>query len=156
MDRTYHTKIDWWSGLILVVSGFVLVGSGVLLFIDAPPNDLLAAPIAVVCFGMALFTAWIPFSTYYTITATELVVRSTFIHWRVPLESVIEVYPTHNPLSSPACSLDRLRIKYEWPSGRKTSVMISPKAKEEFLAELAEAAGLEWEGNRLIRVASGI
>lgn len=151
MERTYQSGVDWWIGLILVVSGFVLVGSGVLLLVDAAPNDLFAAPIAVVCFGMALFTAWISFSTYYTITATELVVRPTFIRWRVPLEGIIEVYPTHNPLSSPACSLDRLRINYERPSGRKTSVMISPKAKEEFLAELAEAAGLEWEGNRLVR-----
>ncbi len=155
MEETYQTKIDWWIALILVVSGLVLVGSGALLLVDAPPNDLFAAPIAVVCFGMALFAAWIPFSTYYTITATELVVRSTFIRWQVPLERITEVYPTHNPLSSPACSLDRLRIKYERPSGRETSVMISPKAKDEFLTELAEAAGLQWQGNRLIRVTSG-
>lgn len=151
MDRTYPTKVDWWIGLILVISGVVLVGSGVALLVDAPPADPIAAAIGVVCLGMALYTAWIPFSTDYTISDTELVVRATFIRWRVPFERIVEVYPTHNPLSSPACSLDRLRINYERPSGRRTFLMISPKAKQEFLPDLAEAAGLDRQGDRLAR-----
>ena len=48
-------------------------------------------------------------STCYRITATELLVRSAFFRWRIPLVQIVEVFPTHNPLSSPALSLDRLR-----------------------------------------------
>ena len=100
---------------------------------------------------MAAFMAWILFSVYYTITATDLLVRAAFFRWRIPLDQIVEVYPTHNPLSSPALSLDRLRVNYKRPSGRTWWVMISPKEKEQFLDDLAKAAGLEKEGNRLVR-----
>ena len=77
--------------------------------------------------------------------------RAAFFRWRIPLDQIIEVYPTHNPLSSPALSLDRLRINYKRPSGKTWWVMISPKEKEQFLDDLAKAAGLEKDGNRLVR-----
>ena len=46
------------------------------------------------------------------ITDTDLVVRSGPFHWTIPLRSVRSVVPTRNPLSSPAVSLDRLRIEH--------------------------------------------
>ena len=80
-----------------------------------------------------------------------VLVRAAFFRWRVPLDQIIEVFPTHNPLSSPALSLDRLRVNYKRPSGGKSWIMISPKDKDRFLDDLAKAAGLEREEHRLVR-----
>ena len=53
----------------------------------------------------------------------------------MPLAAIDAVEPARNPLSSPACSLDRLRIEY----GAKR-IMISPLDKAGFLRALAARA----------------
>lgn len=88
---------------------------------------------------------------YYMLTDFELVVRSGFLQYRVPLASIVEVRPTRNPLSSPAWSLDRLRVEYR--KGTKTRyLLISPEDKNAFLRELASSGvGLEVRGDCVIR-----
>lgn len=75
---------------------------------------------------------WVLTSTRYTLTATDLHVASGPFRWSVPLRDVRAVTPTRNPLSSPALSLDRLRIDY----GRRRWLMISPIDKEGLVREL--------------------
>ncbi len=153
MDKVYRSKVDWWVGLIIAIGVVVILGNGIFLLVKPPPDGspAILAPIAIGMFLMAAFMAWILFSTRYTITARDLLVRSAFFRWRIPLEQITEVRPSHNPLSSPALSLDRLRVNYERPNRRTTFILISPKAKDQFLNELAEAAGLEMEADRLVR-----
>ena len=67
------------------------------------------------------------------------------MHWRDwPAASLATNYsviyranirPTRNPLSSPALSLDRLRIDYG--SGR--SIMVSPEDKDKFIGDIEDA-----------------
>ena len=52
--------------------------------------------------------------------------------WKININDITQIEPTHNPLSSPALSLDRLKIYYR-KDGRVATVMISPKDKEGFL-----------------------
>jgi hypothetical protein len=52
-------------------------------------------------------------------------------------------------------SLDRLRVSYQRPNGRKRRILISPEAKDQFLDNLAKAAGLRREENRLLRREQG-
>jgi hypothetical protein len=151
MDKVYRSKVDWWLGLVIGVVAIVILYSSVALLINPPPDGLPNIWIALGMFLMAAFIAWILCSVYYTLTATDLLVRAGFFRWRIPLDQIVEVYPTHNPLSSPALSLDRLRVNYKRPSGRTWWVMISPKNREPFLDDLAKAAGLEKEGSRLVR-----
>jgi len=151
MDKVYHTKIDWWIALILASAVVITSASGVALLVNLPADGFPAILIAVASFAVAAFVAWIPFSTYYTITSADLLVRSACFRWRIPLDRIVEVFPTRNPLSSPACSLDRLRVNYKRASGRTWWVMISPKEKEQFLNDLAQAAGLEWQRNGSVR-----
>jgi hypothetical protein len=151
MPRIYPTKVDWWIALILIFSVVVLIGSAVSFFIGPPAQTPLGLGIGILCLAVAVWIGWIPFSTNYEIGETELLIRSAGFRWRVPLDSIVEVLPTHNPLSSPACSLDRLRVNYRRKSGRKGFVLISPREKEEFLRDLAEAVpGLELDDDRLI------
>jgi hypothetical protein len=151
MDKDYRSKVDWWLWLVISVGIIVISVSSVALLVNPPQDDVPAVWIAVAMLLLAAFMAWILFSVRYTVTTTHLLVRAAFFRWRIPLDQIIEVYPTHNPLSSPALSLDRLRINYKRPSGKTWWVMISPKEKEQFLDDLAKAAGLEKEANRLVR-----
>ena len=84
-----------------------------------------------------------------------MIIRSAGFRWRVPLDSIVEVLPTHNPLSSPACSLDRLRVNYRNRKGRIRFVLISPREKDEFLRDLADSvSGLELVEDRIVSTES--
>jgi Bacterial PH domain len=70
-------------------------------------------------------------STYYLIDGDTLVIRSSFLKWRVPIAKIRSVTPTRNPLSSPALSLDRLSILYD---GKQ--ILVSPQDKQRFIEAL--------------------
>ena len=141
---TFASKVDGW--LLAVILASVLV----CLVATAP---VLAAPgtarwptafVTLVGVGLPL---WVLGSTRYTLMDAELRVRSGPFRWRVPLREVREITPTRDPLSSPALSLDRLRIDY----GRGKWIMISPRDKELFIRELnarREAAAELHQGHR--------
>lgn len=150
MGKVYHSKIDWWVWLIRAAAIVTMLGTGVALLLAPPPVASQFRWVSLLNFLSAAFTAWLPFSTFYRLTATNLIVRSAFFRWRIPLDQIVEVYPTHNPLSSPALSLDRLRVNCKRLSGKTWWVMISPKDKEEVLRDLADAAGLHREQDRLV------
>lgn len=89
------------------------------------------------------------FPVEYGLDDTHLVVRFGICRRRIPLTDISEVYPTRNPLSAPALSLDRLHVQFG--QGIFKAVMISPADRERFLDELARKAGLKREGDRLTR-----
>ena len=70
-------------------------------------------------------------STYYLIEAGTLVIRSSFFSWRVPIAEIRSITPTRSARSSPALSLDRLRIEY----GRKV-ILVSPEDRQRFIDSL--------------------
>jgi hypothetical protein len=76
---------------------------------------------------------WILYGTYYTLTARDLIIRSGPFRWTIPFHFITKVFPTTNPLSSPACSLDRLHIGRQ---GSRFGIMISPLDKPRFLRDL--------------------
>lgn len=90
------------------------------------------------------------FPMRYGLDDTHLYVRFGLCRPRIPLADISEVYPTRNPLSSPALSLDRLPVQYG--QGFFKAVMISPANRNGFLDDLAQKAGLKREGDRLVRV----
>lgn len=128
----FRSKVDAWLGAILIAAPILAVasilrsavqeGSAVILFL---------ALLAVLPVGLPL---WLLCSTHYTLTAKALDVRCGPLSWHVPLKDIRSVQPTRSPLSSPALSLDRLRIDY----GLGRSIMISPSDRERFLRELED------------------
>ena len=126
----FRSKVDAWLGGVLIATPILAVVS---VFTNAVLQDgavlVFVSLLAVLPVGLPL---WLLCSTRYTLTATELAVRCGPFSWRVPLKDIRAVHPTRNPLSSPALSLDRLRIDY----GAGRSIMISPTDRERFLREL--------------------
>lgn len=129
----FRSKIDRWLEVVIWLATAMGVFSlaGVLLFSKgwAPgPAGAMLLSLA----GLAL-GPWILYTTYYVVGETELDARSGPFRFRVPLAEITAVYRTNNPLSSPACSLDRLMIEY---GSRR--LMVSPQDQAGFLAALKE------------------
>lgn len=116
----------WGASLVdLAVAAWVLVG------LEGAP--LWVAPLLLVA---GAFQLHVLYATHYTFEGAELAIRASFFRWRIPLAAIDSVEPTQSPLSSPACSLDRLLIR--WGGGRR--VMVSPEDKPAFLRALAARA----------------
>lgn len=126
----FRSKVDAWLAAVLLTGAMASVGAVVAVAaVQAPLYALLLSPIVLLG---AVLPLWILMTTDYTLAGGELRVRCGPFRWRVPLHAIRAVEPTRDPLSSPALSLDRLRIDY----GRYESIMISPADKERFLSEL--------------------
>lgn len=130
MTSTYDSKVDVRLAAIVALAAIAAMAAAwTVAMAPLPAKWPIIVPILLI--GVAL-PAWIFLATRYTLTATELLVQSGPFRWRVRLRDIDRVVPTRSPLSSPALSLDRLRIDYA--HGR--SIMISPRARDGFLRDL--------------------
>ncbi len=129
MAATFRSKIDWWLAI-----PFVIAFAGMILstYVSLMLGSWLMLLLPLACLA---FFCWIILGTFYRIDAGVLLVRSGPFRWRIATKEIRKIVPTHNPLSSPALSLDRLRIEYA--NGR--SIMVSPADKEGFQAAIEEA-----------------
>ena len=133
MVAVHKSKIDTWLVAVLAIaSGASLFGAAVTVAEGSAIAWALGVFIAGIGAGLPI---WLLSSTRYTLEPDRLIVQSGPFKWRVPVADITGVTPTGNPLSSPALSLDRLRIDY----GRGVSLMISPRDKDKFLSDLEAA-----------------
>jgi hypothetical protein len=150
VTATYPSKVDEWLGILMALVIALEIGIGSLFLVAPPVSRGAGILIAAGCFGLAGLIAWIVLGTRYEVGDGVLLARSGPFRFRVPLDGLREVRPTSNPLSSPALSLDRLRIDYE-AGGRARWLLVSPKDKEGFLRALRDAIpGSKIEGDRLV------
>ena len=124
---TFRSKVDWWLLAVLVAAAAGSLAALAALAAESLRQALAFSPVLLLSVGLPI---WLLRTTTYTLD-DELLVRSGPFTWHVPLREIRVVRPTRNPLSSPALSLDRLRIEY----GRR-AIMISPDDKTRFLEEL--------------------
>lgn len=147
----YPSKIDWWLALLLCVppvASIAVCVAMVPLALAGMTSGLLVG-IASVLLVFGIYFGLV-FPMRYGLDDTHLLIRFGICRQRIPLADISEVYPTHNPLSSPALSLDRLHVRFG--QGFFKATMISPADRDRFLNELAQKAGLKREGDRLFRV----
>lgn len=145
---TFPSKRDWWivaliwgGALLALFAGFDQLSR------VGPP--LLKGAIFLLCVAIAGFMVWILYRTEYVLTMRDLLVRCGPFRYTIPLSGIDSVAPSRNPLSSPACSLDRLLIK--WRDGRK-KILISPEPKADFLRMLEQRCSqLQRQGEQLVR-----
>jgi hypothetical protein len=144
----YRSKVDWWLGLILCIPP-IASAAICISFIRLPNLTELPWAAGGVLFVLGIYFGLV-FPMKYGLDETYLLVRFGVCRKRIPLADVTEVYPTHNPLSSPALSLDRLHIQFG--KGLMKAVMISPADRDGFLDDLAGKTGLTRQGGRLVRL----
>jgi hypothetical protein len=146
---TFPSKRDAWLSAVLwtgavacLGAAALLVGSGTGGMLDAIPAALLAAT--------AAFLLWVLYGTRYTFSDGVLEARCGPFRFRVPLGDITSAEPSRDPLSGPACSLDRLLIRY---GSRR--ILVSPSDRRGFLDALVRhGAGLVREGDRVAKAAA--
>ncbi|WP_336975432.1 PH domain-containing protein [Acinetobacter pittii] len=126
----FRSKIDWWLLLIFIV----ITANIVIKIYEANHLYSLASNFPhLLIYNLVIFIIWLPiFNTYYVVENNTLVIKSLVFRWKININDITQIEPTHNPLSSPALSLDRLKIYYI-KNEKIATVMISPKNKEAFL-----------------------
>ena len=135
----FVSKRDGWLVAVLWIASLIDFGvaAAVVLGVEGAPRW-----VGVLLVAAGLFQLHVLYATDYAFDGDALHVRASLFRWRVPLAAIDSVEPTRNPLSSPACSLDRLRIR----SGEQ-QVLISPIDQASFLRALvARATQLELSG----------
>jgi len=130
VERTYPSRRDTWLTAILWFAVVEMVGA-VFLVQLCPWSALARGAFVLLMAANCGLCLWVLYGTSYTFSGDRLLVRSGPFRWAIPLAEIEEVRPSHNILSSPACSLDRLQVRYG-----KRRLLISPAAKEDFVREL--------------------
>lgn len=126
----FRSKIDWWLLLIFVVITANIIFK---IYQEVHHSSIGTNFSHLIIYSLVIVVIWFPiFSTYYVVENSTLVIKSLVFRWKINIDDIIQIEPTYNPLSSPALSLDRLKISY-MKNGRVAKVMISPKDKEGFL-----------------------
>jgi hypothetical protein len=124
----FRSKVDNWFMAALLGTIAVGVTTVAVAAWRGGPIGLMLAML-VLPIGLPI---WLLRSTRYVLTDSRLDIRSGPFSWTVQLDQVRSIARTRNPRSSPALSLDRLRIDYG--SGRW--IMISPEDPERFMREI--------------------
>lgn len=130
MDLYFPSKRDAWLGALLAA---VVLLQAVPLAGAILGGRAASVPV-IIPIAVTGFIGWVWFTTGYTLAADALRIRSGPFRWTVPYRDITAVRPTHNPLSSPALSLDRLRVEY----GRNRAVLVSPADRQGFCAALRQ------------------
>lgn len=122
----YRSKIGWFVGLAIAA---LLLG-----FVRSMLLDFFGTR-AILLLSICVFIVYVVLCTYYEIGEGTLRVKSGFLLDRsILINAITKIEATHNPISAPAISLDRLEIFYN----KYESVIISPKEKLAFIAHLKQ------------------
>ncbi|HKA86593.1 MAG TPA: PH domain-containing protein [Haliangiales bacterium] len=146
----YSTKVDRWVFGVVGAAFVVELGAAVALVATMKATGVLLALLSLGTFvGIIRLAAW---PVIYDIGAGEIRVRCGLWGFVIPIDGIVRVFPSRNPLSAPAWSLDRLQIEYVDRAGRKRMALLSPTDRDAFVAELAESdRGLQREDAGLAR-----
>lgn len=152
--KVFVSKIDAWLAALFYFAVGAPVLSG-LFYLGTDRDDGVSTflQMLAVTGGSLLLVVAIVYPTTYTLAEGQIKIRCGWL-WRqaVKVSEILEVYPTRNPLSSPALSLDRLGVVVERKGKRRLAVLVSPSDKEAFLSALAKMdGGLVREGKTLVR-----
>lgn len=131
--QKFRSKMDWWFlGFIIAMSGLL----GQLILTTYGKGILMQNLLFVVVYALTIVLLWWPlWSTRYVVDQEQLTIRSLCFKWIIPLTAIQSVSETDNSISSPALSLDRLKIEY-LKEGQTKTILVSPKDKVAFKAAL--------------------
>jgi membrane protein YdbS with pleckstrin-like domain len=128
----YESAVDFWIAAMLLMTPVLAAGIGIYLILQGRPDD------AVILFLCGAATLVVPalftLPCRYTILADTLSVRCGIVCYQVPFTEIETIEPSRTWLSGPALSMRRVMIKT-----KKRRVIVSPREREEFIADLRAA-----------------
>jgi hypothetical protein len=131
----FRSKIDSWLLVLLIIAvagqvfALIAVISG-----DGPASaKLVVVPITVL--GVLLIGS-IMLRTHYTVSSGRIRIVSGPFVWTIAISEIVNITESHSPWSSPALSLERLRITYS----HNKQILVSPDDKKAFLKAVEENA----------------
>ena len=128
----FHSAVDtWFYLLVLIIPGALFIF--VVISIGTENTEVMGAIGVVAVFSLGL-PVWVLRSTYYLVDAGTLKVRSGPFSWSIPLNEIKSVKRSRSLLSSPALSLNRLKIQY----GRGRTLLVSPKDMAGFKSAIGQ------------------
>src|SRR5262245_22389696 len=104
----HYARVDRWVAALFGGVAVIAFAAGAALLVAGLTFGSIHVGLGVL-FGLWL---WTLYRIRYEVTSSDLIVRCGPFRSRVPLETILEVFPTRNPLGAPAPSLDRLQITY--------------------------------------------
>ncbi len=136
----FRSKIDWWLwGIVLATTGLLLQ----FLWTMYIKGTMQEYPEHAVVYFLTVVLFWWPLlNTRYIVTEHDLLIHSMWFKWKISKSEIKKISPTHHLISSPALSLDRLRIDYA-KEGVKSHVLVSPKDKQAFCKALNQTLANE-------------
>ena len=133
---TFPSKRDGWLTVVLLVAIVAMLAATIVeLWHGAPLGRLVLAALFV---AMSAGIAWMLFGTRYVLDGATLHVITGPLRWRIDVATITRVFPTDDPSSAPALSLDRVGIEYE-KNGAPDTILVSPADKDAFIAALKTA-----------------
>lgn len=131
--KQFKSKIDRWLLILLVV---VMIFEVVVMSVAALQSGDPRAAFGLVVTALLIVAliGWLLIGTHYTVDGNTLRVVSGPFRWKVAIDQIHSVEATRSPLSSPALSLDRLRIRY----GKNRQIMVSPADRRGFLKAIGQ------------------
>ena len=153
-DRVFRSKVDWWLALVLiglVVMSLVYLVLGTRMLAGGNPTGDAWWFIGPALGMLALFGLLV-WPVRYVLTSQHLIIRFGVARSRIELCTITGVVPSRNPLSSPALSLDRLKVSF---TGGFGFTLISPTDKHAFMRDLVERCdGLEYRDGKVVQLGS--
>ena len=132
--RRFKSKVDRWIAVLLI---FVVIGQSIAIGAAAMEVRDPLATTALILVGIAAgaLIVWLTLGTYYIVDRGSLRIVAGPFRWTVAVDQITSVEATRSPLSSPALSLDRLRIRY---GGKRRQILVSPADRAGFLKAIGQ------------------
>ena len=129
-DHVYPSAVDWWWMVpLMIVVIYVSLVDIITKFQQGSVRDGWISVCVVIFVALLFPTLIIP--CRYTFLDDGLLIQSGLRKNKIPYRVMRDVSPSWNPLSAPALSLRRVKIKLD-----KGFALISPKHRDEFIVEL--------------------
>lgn len=129
--KRFESKKDKWLVLVIWLSVLIMLATAIKVAYDGGFYlNLFLQPLNV---GTIYLCLSVLYQTYYIVDGENLILRSGPITKIIKIADITAVKPTKDVLSSPALSIDRLKIIYKQS---KSGIMVSPKEKEQFILEI--------------------
>lgn len=129
MTTVFKSAVDWWYYAIIALTTLVFFWAWRNNANAEISRSIALAVGTVIAVGLPI---WLLFSTRYIVSEDALLVRSGPFSWHIDRAAITSVQPSGSALSSPALSLNRLRIEY----GDGRAIMISPEDHAAFIAAI--------------------